>query len=500
MHHRPFRLILLLSLLISLVVLPGILIVRAKAPSTHAGRSFQPTGHVVVVPQRINTATLKQSKLTLSSSNSMKQSVSTSTSIKPSSLPYPPNVVNVPAPTTTDSTAKTALSTKTQPKPDATGAGGVNNYLETTEGGLAVYTRSGTQQLVSTYQSWFKLPNTQFVNPVTTWDDTGDRFIFSILQQGTAKVLLSVAQQSDATGSYCNYSYGGLAYHDFDHLGVDADGIYFSANVLSPKTGQVVNNELFYASRTALETCQTTTFAYWDGLTNPDGTIAKSIAPAREDSSVPGVEYLVNSFPAGACQLTLWTLTSGSVLSNSTVGTQCYSPPPQARQKGSTTLIGTGDCSITQASVVNGLLTVDTPGAYNWQDGRGVVSIVEWFVLNPSTATVANQGAFGTPSYWLFYPSAITTPNGNMLFVYSASGPGIYPSVWYVDQTMTDPAALANGVSYYTYTGAKVSPWGAYQSAWPDTSSISANSVWITGEYAKATNVWGTKYDLITPA
>ncbi len=501
MYHRLFRMFLLLSVLLCLIALPTILIVRAKAPSTHAGQSFQATGHIVVVPQKINTATLKQTKLPVSSN--MKQSISASTSAstvgRQALLPYPPNVINVPAATTTDATAKTGFSTKTQPKPDATGTGGTSNYLETTDGGLTVYSRSGTQQLTSNYQSWFKLPNNQFIDPETVWDDTGDRFIFSILQQSTAKVLISVAQQSDATGTYCNYSFGGLAYHDFDHLGVDSDGIYFSANVLSPKTGQVVNNELFFANRSLLETCQTATFAYWDGLTNPDGTIAKSIAPAQEDSSTPGVEYLVNSFPAGACQLTLWTLTSGSVLSNATVTTQCYNPPPQAKQKGSTTLIGTGDCSITQASLVNGLLTVDVPGAYNWQDGHGVVSIVEWFVLKPSTASVSSQGAFGTPNYWLFYPSAITTANGKMLFVYNTSGPSIYPSVWYVDETMTDATALANGVSYYTYSGTKVSPWGAYQSAWPDTSSISANSVWITGEYVKATNVWGTKYDLITP-
>ena len=498
MYHRPLGTILLLSLLICLVTLPGIMIVRAATPSAHAGRSFQPTGHGVVVPQKINTATLTQSKLTLSSSSSLEQTFSTSS--KTASIPYPPNVVNVPAPTSTDPTAKIGFATKSQPKPDANGVGGVDNYLETAEGGLAIYTRSGTLQLTSTYASWFKQPGKGILGPVTMWDDTGGRFIISALQQVSNNVLLSVAQQTDATGTYCNYSFGGLLNHDFDHLGVDNDGIYISSNIISQTTGQVVNNQLFFVNRTAVESCQSATFTYWNGLTNPDGTIAQSIAPAREDSSAPGVEYLVNSVPAGACQLTLWTLTSSAVLSNATIGTQCYSPPTQAKQKGSTTVIGTGDCSVTQASLVNGLLTLDTPGAYNWQDGRGVVSIVEWFVLNPSTVSVANQGAFGTPGYWLFYPSAITTANGKMLFVYSASGTLVYPSVWYVDESMLDTVALAKGTSYYTYGGLPSAPWGDYQSAWPDTSSVNSNAVWITGEYVRATNVWGTKFDLITPS
>jgi len=343
------------------------------------------------------------------------------------------------------------------------------------------------------------MPSSQFVDPVTVWDDTGDRFIFSVLQQGTSTIQVSVAQQTDATGTYCNYSFSNLANQDFDHLGVDADGIYVSANVLS-STGQVVNNELFYASRTAMESCQSVTATDWTNLTNRDLTIARAITPAKEDGSTPGVEYLVNSFPAGACEVTLWSLTSAGVLSAFTVPTQCYNPPPKSKQKGSSATISTGDCSVTQASVVNGLLTFATPGAYNWNDGHGAVSIVEWYEINPSTRTLSTEGAFGTPGYSLFYPAAVTTSTGKMLFVYSVSSPKIYPSVWYVDETMTDATALANGSSYYTYNGLTTSPWGAYQSAWPDTSSINANAVWITGEYVASTNVWGTRFDLVTPS
>ncbi|HCI80915.1 MAG TPA: hypothetical protein DHW02_14630, partial [Ktedonobacter sp.] len=158
--------------------------------------------------------------------------------------------------------------------------------------------------------------------------------------------------------------------HDFDKLGVDSDGIYFGFNILAPGSSTLVSsNQLFYASRTALESCQTATYTDWTGLTNPDGSIAQAITPARQDSDAGGVEYLINSYPAGACQLTLWTLTSGGTLSNTSVPTQCYSPPTNAKQKGSSALIGTGDCSLTQASYVNGLLTVDMPGAYDWGDG-----------------------------------------------------------------------------------------------------------------------------------
>jgi hypothetical protein len=262
----------------------------------------------------------------------------------------------------------------------------------------------------------------------------------------------------------------------------------------------VVSNELFFAARFALESCQQASYTNWTGLTNPDGTIASAITPARNDSTPPGnVEYLVSSIPAGACSLTLWTLDStNNNLTNTSVPTQCYSPSPNAKQKGSSALISSGDSSITQASYINGSLIVDNLGSYDWGDGNGPVGIVEWYVINASSATISSQGAFGTPGYWLYYPSTAMAPNGHMLFVYNASGANSYPSVWYTNQALLSSTALANGTSYYGTSG--ISQWGDYQSAWPDANgNLLFKSVWITGEYVKSTGVWGTMFDMIMP-
>ena len=156
-----------------------------------------------------------------------------------------------------------------------------------------------------------------------------------------------------------------------------------------------------------------------------------------------------------------------------------------------------GDFSLTQVIFANGLLALANLGSYDWGDGNGPVGIVEWYVLNPNTASVSNQGAFGTPGEWLYYPAAVRNYAGNMLFVYNASGPTTYPSVWYVNQTFTGTTALAQGNTYYAPPGG--SPWGDYQSAWLDSNGRSPNSVWITGEYANTTTTWGTEFGLVTP-
>ncbi|HCI82058.1 MAG TPA: hypothetical protein DHW02_20480 [Ktedonobacter sp.] len=498
MSHRSFRLLLLFVCLLSLFMWSGVVGMKASKAAAKSGESIQPSGEGIISPQRINTAALPH----------IQQTGATEIHLPASQTQHPTsphvwqplaslqNVVKVPAPTSTDTSAKQGLSQQGG-KPDANGAGGLDNYLETTNPGPSIYSRSGTKQETTTYQSWFN-STSSFYDPVTVWDNIGGRFIFSVLQTSAQKIWLSVAQQANATGSYCNYSFPTTSGHDFDKLGVNSNGIYFSFNVLAPNSPtKVQSNELFFVGRVALESCQKANYTSWSGLKNPNGGIAEAITPAVDASPTATAEYLVNSYPLGGCQLTLWTLTTSSAtLTSTTVPTQCYSPPSNAKQKGSSALISTGDCSLTQASLVNGLLTVDMPGAYDWGDGNGPVSIVQWFVLNPSTHSVSNQGAFGTPGYWLFYPSAITTANGHRLFLYNASGTSIYPSVWYVNQTLTGATALANGVSYFGTSG--TSPWGDYQSAWPD-SAVSTNAVWVTGEYVKSSNVWGSAFDLVTP-
>jgi hypothetical protein len=312
-----------------------------------------------------------------------------------------------------------------------------------------------------------------------------------------SSLLLSVARQSSGVGNYCNYTFPTPSgyFADFEKLGVNADGVYFSVNLYAGSPSRFSSNELFFADRVQLESCATASFTTWRDLKNQDGSIAFAIVPARQDSSSGGIEYLVNSYPGGACKLTLWQLTSSKVLSNRTVNTQCYSPPPPAKQKGSAGTIDAGDNRLYQANFLNGLLTLNTVGSYDFKDGNGPVGIVEWFVLNASAGSVFQQGSFGTPGYWLFYPATIRNSAGNMLFVYDVSGPTIYPSIWYVNQSLAGTQTLASGVSYYGTSG--TARWGDYSSAWLDPTS--PDSIWITSQYAKSTDFWGTRVGRVTP-
>jgi hypothetical protein len=483
-----------LALAAILVSVLGVNFVFAKGAatqaSTSAGRSFQASGHGAIVPRKVSTSTIPQVKSTGQGTVVYRPAPGGYAHV-----PSPQNVARVSAPAHLNLTTKTSFEGQSYTgwvPSDSNGAGGTNNYVETVNEQWAVYSRTGTQQYETDFDSWFGYPaGTSLFDPVVQWDRVGSRFIF-IVDSGSS-LLISVAQQTNAVGNYCNYTFAtpSGAFADFEKLGVNTNGIYFSVNVYSSP----FSNELFFANRTQMESCASVSYTFWNGLTNPDTSTAFAIVPAREESSTNGVEYLVNSYPGGACQLTLWKLTASAVLTRRTVATQCYSPPPPAKQAGSAGTIDAGDNRLYQADFFNGKLTLDTVGSNDFGDGNGPVGIVEWFVLNASTGTVYSQGAFGTPGYWLFYPATIRNSVGNMLFVYNSSGPSIDPSIWYVNQTLSGTLALASGASYYGTSG--TARWGDYESAWLDPSA--GASVWITGQYAKGTNFWGTRVARVLP-
>lgn len=492
MKFRSSRIFLVLALLICATGLVSTLAVRASSSTAH-GHTFTATGHNTVTPRLVSTSTVPQ----------VKGGAHGTVANRPApggraNVPSPQHVVRVSPPVNVDLKTKLTFTGQSDTgwyPSDSNGAAGSKNYLETVNEQFAVYSRTGTQQYTTNFDTWFgQSSSTSLFDPVTTWDITGKRFIF-VVDSGSS-IWLSVARQTSGVGNYCNYNFATPAgyFADYEKLGVDADGVYFSVNLYGTST---FTNELFFANRSQLESCSSVSYTYWTGLTNPDSSIAFAIVPARQDTSAGGVEYLVNSYAGGACQLTLWTLTSSASLSNTSIATQCYSPPPAAKQAGSSGTIDTGDNRLYQASYINGLLTLNTVGSHDWGDGNGPVGIVEWFVLNPSTASVSSQGAFGTPGYWLFYPATIRNFAGNTLFVYDASGPSIDPSIWYVNQTLSGTKVLASGVSYNGTSGS--SRWGDYQSAWLDPGSTTHNSVWITGQYANGTNSWGTRVGYVTP-
>jgi len=460
----------------------------AAQPSTPAGQRFQATGSGHAIPRRVSTTTVPQTH-------------NNGRGIVRSPLPAPASAIrgpHIPAAhqgavavrpplNATGVTVHASFAgqgnTGWTPS-DANAVAGPSNVVETVNEQWAIYGRTGGQQYVTTFNSWFGQSGSLF-DPKVVYDVWGGRFI--MLVDTGSSVLVSVSDQSSAFGGWCNYTFPTIAgFADYPQLGVDYNGVYFGVNMYNSSNW----HELFSANRTQMEACQTVNYLYWSNLRNPDNSTAFTIVPAVAYSYGGSTEYLVESYAGGGCKLTFWRLT-GSSLASSDIGTLCYSPPSPAAQKGSAGTIETLDNRLYRASYLNGRVDVALTGAYNWGNGNNN-SVVWWFKINASNASLYQQGGFGYAGYWYFFPGFTEDSNGNAIVVYNASGLSTYVNIWYVAMNtgggIVSNNALVWGNSYYGTSG--TARWGDYQSAWLDPTSYT--QVWICGQYAAATNSWGT--------
>lgn len=463
--------------------------VGATSQTKQPGKSFQATGHGQVSPHKVSTFSIPQVKGTGRGTIPARPAPGGRTPVPP-----PQNVVRIPVPGKSSYFVKANFegqdNTGWVPS-DSNGVPGLNNYFETVNEQFEVYSRTGSPQYGTSFNAWFGQSGSLF-DPKVVWDNRGKRFIF-LVDTGSS-LLISVAQQQNGIGNYCTYGFPTLTnyFADYPQLGVDPDGIYFGANMY----GSPYTNQLFFANRTEMETCSNTGYTYWTNLTNPDGSIAFTIVPSVEHAAANGVEYLVNSYSGGSCQITLWKLTRAGSLNNSTVYTQCYSPPPPATQLGSSGTIETLDNRLYQASYLRNVLVFDTVGSYDWGDGNGPVGIVEYFEINPSNGSVVQQYTFGAPGYWLFFPAVDQNRLGKIYFVFNTSGPNNDPSIWGISGCLCDTYIVANGVSHYGESGQ--ARWGDFQSAWLDPTG--SNAIYVTGQYVNSTDSWGTRIASVIPS
>lgn len=143
MPLRSFRALFLPSILLCLLIVSEVLTVRATPLAMHFRHSFSPSGHGIAFPQVVDIATTPQVQGTGLTSTSLPSATpgGPERGLASRPLPAPQNVVAVPPASGTDPFAKRGIS-RSYFKPDANGAGGVDNYLETVNGQIAIYSRT----------------------------------------------------------------------------------------------------------------------------------------------------------------------------------------------------------------------------------------------------------------------------------------------------------------------------------------------------------------------
>lgn len=320
-------------------------------------------------------------------------------------------------------------------------------------------------------------------------------------------------------------------------LGIDRENIYISTNEFSI-LGPAVNGAQIYAisKRDLIKGAAKVHFVQFENLTIAGG-IAFSVQPAitqpsgngdnngnnnqqgnESTDAAQGAEYFLESIdPTGTFdnRIGVWALTDQDAVSEGEIPTltsvvitsEGFGVPPNAVQKGSASLLNTGDDRMQQVQFIGGVLWGELNTALTLPGDPTQLSANAWFKIHPrlkghqfSGADIAGQGYVASPGNFLLYPAIQASPNGTVAMVFTLSGPSFFGSAAYarMDQNgksfgKIKVAALGSGP--YDPNATR---WGDYSFAVVDPNG---ESIWLATEYmpplsrqtADGLRNWGTR-------
>jgi len=406
--------------------------------------------------------------------------------------------------------------------PDCTIAAGNNEIVVGVNTTMAIYSKSGTLNRTFGFDSLFSpvIPSgARIFDPKIKYDHYNQRWIIIIdSTRGNPQgswILVAASQTSNPSGSYWLWALDARQdgstltnnWADYSQLGFDTQGVYITNNMFQFSGGfqyvkvRILNKSELYAG-SALRW-----YDFWN-LRNPDGSIAFTLQPAVHYRGIGGnpPAYLVNALWPSGNTLTLWTLTNpvghwgvGGPPSLSRRAVNClgYDLAPDGQQRDSSIRIETNDDRLLYALYQHSatgerrLWTCHTT-RYTWPGDSTAVSVVQWYEIDIVNNNVVQQGRFGAPGAYYFFPAIQTNINRDAFIVFGRSSTSEYAQLRQTGRrstaalgTLEGSALIKEGES--AYTGQR---WGDYFEGARDPSDPS--SVWLYGEYAESGNTWGT--------
>ncbi len=310
---------------------------------------------------------------------------------------------------------------------------------------------------------------------------------------------------TDAGGNGCP------CFGDQPTLGIDQNNLYVTTNEFSILGPEFNGANIYAFSKQDLVAGSSVHFAHFANLMIA-GNQAASVQPAISTGS-PRAEFFLSSLdPTGTTdnRIGVWAMTDRTALqhgglprlSSTVITSETYGVPPNAAQKGATSLINSGDDRMQQTQYINGtvwgeLTTVIPPGRAG----------AAWFDVRPSLsgghvsgAVIEHQGYVVDAGANVIYPALQSTSSGNVAMVFTVTGTTHFPSAAY--------AVLGAGQSQFgavNIAAAGTGPYSQSSSRWGDYSwavmDPTAQAVWLAIEYVppkssqtpNGLSNWGTR-------
>lgn len=414
--------------------------------------------------------------------------------------------------------------------PDQAIATSPSYVFEGVNSAMAVY-NSTTYALLSgpttpdTFFASVMQSGSTFADPQVTFDASRQRYLIAWLEIATGGndyVDIAMSTTSSPLGSWHVYQVdprvaGSDDFCDYETLGYDWFGMYFTCITFSISSGGFLGNNTFAASLDNMASGTLGTFAYYGSINNAHGG-AYRISPAIEDG-VPQAEWIAAS-DAGSgvtsSNLTLCALTNTQALGTATAPTlscknnalpQTYDDPFDAAQPGTGAGVYTGT-GFKQITYRSGKLYFALPEAVNCSgnshDG------IYWGSVTPQLSTLAAHNpqqvsgiASGATEIGVqchgnadaYMPTLIASSESDLTLVYNYSSSSVYPSIVFTGRANTDAlGTMGQGSSRFVVSGTHSNDsgrWGDYSACALTTNGGSRGIIYCGGEYGGPNTVLG---------
>jgi len=364
--------------------------------------------------------------------------------------------------------------------PDTMGSVGPEHIVEMINGNVVILDKQSgavvdSDTLLGFWQTDIGITGVQntVFDPRIVFDPASDRWFASVIDRALNRntpteqsnnLYLARSDTADPTGDWDFVQFntdtvGGQEFHDFETLGLDADGVYSCTQDFDAGGNEscysLPKADLLQATPTA---ASLTRFeASPAGLPGTEG----SWQPAVDFGLSDGREALLGT-SGGALQR---TNIFGSAGAGATLGTPVaitgapmHAAPPDARQPDDT---DNGDAATPlenadQRFTGNVFELGNSLWAAHSVGGGSGNAAIRWYEINESTNTVLQTGLIADPDRDFIYPSIAVNAHGDVVIGYTCSGPALAGSVCVSVGTSAGgvttfqaPAILASGTGHY---------------------------------------------------
>jgi hypothetical protein len=358
----------------------------------------------------------------------------------------------------------------------------------------------------------FNVGGAEFTSdPRCHFDAATQRWFVTILflnDSFTASTLdIAVSKTADPTKMWNEYQVntthkggnGCPCFGDQPTLGIDANNLYVTTNEFSIVGPQFNGAQIYAFAKTDLVAGSSAPhFVHFSHLTI-GGAQAASVQPALTTGAAAAEYFLSSLDPNGTFdnRLGVWAMANTAAvasgqsptLSSRVITSEPYGIPPKAQQKGSTSLLDSGDDRMQQAQFINGTLWGALTTAVTVPNDATERAGAAWFAVTPTlsgvqlgSATISRQGYAVQPGNYLIYPAIQAAPNGVAVMVFTRTGSTIFPSAAFAlmqagATAFGAPTTAAFGSGPYDPNAGR---WGDYSWAVLDPGGA---AFWLSTEY-----------------